>query len=364
MASARSIIVGVAGTAMGIAAVGLAGPLSPPSGPVAPTYKTLAEIEPRTAVQSLGGDAAALYVITEPGSYYLTGPIAGVAGKAGIKIACSDVTLDLSGFTPAGPGSGSQQSGVLVALVGVSASRNITVRNGTLRDWTYGVNGFYADNARIERLSTSANSTGIQLSLGGLITDCVSHADTNAIFTSGFTQVARCVVRDPGANGIHCNTDMSVVTECLVESAGNTGIVCGSSSIVSRCTVRGSTFYGIHLTSFGGEVRDCTSDSNGHHGIHVGVGSLVAGNTCRLNGGAIADGSGVYVSGADNRIEGNNLLSNDRGVTTAVAGSLVIRNSTSGNATAYSFAAGTVAGPTVNSATIATNTNPHANYDF
>ena len=42
------------------------GPLSPP-GPPAPTMKTLEQIEPRTPISSLP------YVITNGGSYYLTG---------------------------------------------------------------------------------------------------------------------------------------------------------------------------------------------------------------------------------------------------------------------------------------------------
>lgn len=357
-------VVGGVGIAVLIVAATHAGPLNPPAGPVAPTYKTLAEIEPRVAVQSLAGDATALFVISQPGSYYLTGNVAGVAGKSGIRIAASDVTLDLMGFTLVGPGIGSQQSGVHVPLVGATTSTNITVRNGALRNWTYGVNGEYADNARLERLSTAGNSDGLRLSRGGLITDCVSDGDADGIETSGHTQVSRCVIRNSTANGIVVNTDQSLVTDCLVINPGNTGIVCGGAGIVSRCAVESATFYGIQLTSFGGQVSDCTSYGNGFHGIVVGTGATVVGNTCRLNGGAVADGSGVYVQGADCRIEANNLLSNDRGITTLVAGSLAIRNSTSGNATAYSFAAGTVAGPTVTSATILTSTNPHANYDF
>src|SRR3954451_24121391 len=42
--------------------------------------------EPCIPVQSLPGNGSALYVISQPGSYYLTGDIAGVAGKNGIEI--------------------------------------------------------------------------------------------------------------------------------------------------------------------------------------------------------------------------------------------------------------------------------------
>ena len=85
-----------------------AGDLNPPVGPVIPTMKTLAEVEPRIAVNAINtpGDTNALFSITEPGSYYLTANVVGVVGKDGIVIQVSDVTLDLNGFALIGvPGS-------------------------------------------------------------------------------------------------------------------------------------------------------------------------------------------------------------------------------------------------------------------
>jgi hypothetical protein len=79
------------GPLLGGAVVSVAGPLSPPGGPVASTYKTLSEVEPRTAVSlaNTPGDADSLFKITQPGSYYLTGNIVGVAGKHGVEIAAA-----------------------------------------------------------------------------------------------------------------------------------------------------------------------------------------------------------------------------------------------------------------------------------
>ena len=56
----------------------------------------------RTPVQSLPGSPTAQFLIAAPGSYYLTGPIAGTTGKSAIEIAARDVTLDLSGFSLTG----------------------------------------------------------------------------------------------------------------------------------------------------------------------------------------------------------------------------------------------------------------------
>ncbi|HRJ49802.1 MAG TPA: hypothetical protein PKU91_04680, partial [Phycisphaerales bacterium] len=87
------------GTVIGAMAVS-AGPLDPPAGPVAGTYKTLTEVEPRIAINAVNtpGGANSLFRITQPGSYYLTGNITGVIGKHGIEIAASGVTIDLMGF--------------------------------------------------------------------------------------------------------------------------------------------------------------------------------------------------------------------------------------------------------------------------
>jgi hypothetical protein len=80
------------------------GDLVPPVGPVSPTHERLTEVEPRTAVSAINtpGDADALFVISSPGSYYLTGNILGERLKHGIKITASGVTLDLMGFEVAG----------------------------------------------------------------------------------------------------------------------------------------------------------------------------------------------------------------------------------------------------------------------
>src|SRR5262245_32112399 len=81
-----------------------AGDLNPPLGPVAPTLKTLTDVEPRIAISAANtpGDADSVFRITQPGSYYLTGNVTGVAGRHGVEIAANSVTLDLNGFDLAG----------------------------------------------------------------------------------------------------------------------------------------------------------------------------------------------------------------------------------------------------------------------
>src|SRR4051812_44068330 len=91
-----------------VASVSAQGPLAPPPGVPAPTMKTLDQVEPRREVNATNtpGNATNLFIISAPGSYYLSGNITGVAGKSGILISADSVTLDLNGFALIGGGSG------------------------------------------------------------------------------------------------------------------------------------------------------------------------------------------------------------------------------------------------------------------
>lgn len=72
---------------------GMAGPLEPPPGPVTATGR----FGPRIDVATLAGDATATRVISQAGSYYMSGNLTGEAGKTGIRIDVNGVTLDLGG---------------------------------------------------------------------------------------------------------------------------------------------------------------------------------------------------------------------------------------------------------------------------
>ena len=48
------------------------GPPGPPPGPPGDTMKTLQQVEPRTDLADVPGNANNMHVITAPGSYYLS----------------------------------------------------------------------------------------------------------------------------------------------------------------------------------------------------------------------------------------------------------------------------------------------------
>ena len=74
-------------------------PTSPPSS----TMKTLDEVEPRIPIPG-STSAVATFIISESGSYYLTGNRRSYG--IGIQVNADDVTIDLMGYTLTGPGTG------------------------------------------------------------------------------------------------------------------------------------------------------------------------------------------------------------------------------------------------------------------
>ncbi|MFZ4487327.1 MAG: hypothetical protein ACOYO9_12140, partial [Candidatus Nanopelagicales bacterium] len=132
-----------------LAAVAAAGPINPPAGPVAPTPGP----EPRIPISdtTTPGDADSLFRITQPGSYYLTGNITGVANKHGIKIiATGSVTLDLNGFELVGTNAASAFVGVRDSTTAPSV---ISVINGTVRNWGDDGIDLASDSGRSGRVS-------------------------------------------------------------------------------------------------------------------------------------------------------------------------------------------------------------------
>ncbi|MEZ6165564.1 MAG: hypothetical protein R3B67_14155 [Phycisphaerales bacterium] len=153
----RAMLAGIGGIAAGAILAGRAqaGPLDPPTGPIAPTGKTLTEVEPRIAINSTNtpGDADSMFRIFAPGSYYLTANVIPILGKHGIKVSASGVTIDMNGFMMRGLGT---ISGTFDAIIAESGEERIVVRNGHIENM--GRNGINLENATkctVEHVSVS-----------------------------------------------------------------------------------------------------------------------------------------------------------------------------------------------------------------
>ena len=139
---------------------GAQGPLSPP-GPPGEIMRSLDQLEPRMPIGSVP------FIISQPGSYYLTGNVAGITAGAvaGIVVAASDVQLDLNGFTLTGnPADGTH--GIFVA----PGSENVKLHGGGIAHWgNDGVAAPGVTNLTLENLQVRGNVIhGIHLGSGRL----------------------------------------------------------------------------------------------------------------------------------------------------------------------------------------------------
>ena len=363
------------------------GTLTPPPGPPAPTMKTLDQIEPRTIVNAANtpGDAANGFIISAPGSYYLTGNIAVAPGTHGISIQANDVTLDLNGFALISGGG---------AFIGVNvpvAQSGFCIRNGSVRGWGGGGVQAAAAVTLAEklRLSDNVGAIGLAVGNGSMIKDCVASGNATGFSAADRTQISNCISTVNTGVGFNCASYVTlldctssrngrngivVLASCSVircnasrnislnGSLGGSGIYAGSGCTIADCTANNNQFDGISLAfnTSGVTVQNCTAQSNGSIGISVDFSSYVLGNTCDLNH--------VGISGASsgNRIDGNSCSANTvLGYGMSGGNNLVIRNSAHGNTTNFFFSNGASAtGPIVDMSAggTITSTNPWANF--
>lgn len=339
-----------------IAATTYAGPITPPPGPVASTYKTLSEVEPRIAINAINtrGDADSVYKITQPGSYYLTGNVTGQIGKHGIEIAASGVTVDLNGFEVVGVPSMGEFDGISVTL---STARSIEVRNGTVRGW--GDEGVDLGSLGVDSVGIVRNiragenfGNGIAVGRGCLITGCVAFDNNgHGIVAGTATTISGCTAYSNSGDGINTSTGCTI-TDCSSTFNGGSGIVPGGGSSVYGCTAFANVLNGITATF------DC----------HI------ANNNCDNNGAGSAGGAGILISGTDNRVESNNCTDNATGIEAGASGNFIARNTCADNGTNWDIVSGNVCFVVLATTSGAINgnsggtspgsTNPNANFTY
>ncbi len=316
---ARAGAVALAAPAL-IVSAAFAGSLTPPPGPVAPSMKTLDQVEPRIPLNwtTALGDSTAFFRITQPGSYYFTQSVTGVSGKAGIVVACSNVTIDMRGYTFAGvPGSLE-----CITIPGSGFYNNVTITNGNIVDWGgAGVNlsNGSGRNHRVSNLTvTNCGGAGINVGDSAVVTDCVSSWNNGPGFggTSAVT-FAHCTAESNKAHGFYMDGQCTV-TDCTADGNLFNGVSAGSNSLVSNCSLT----------------------RNHWHGVEVASRCRVFGNNAAENGYVSGSGAGVHASGTANRIEGNNCTGADTGIWVNGTGNLIHRNTCADNTSNYSVSSG------------------------
>jgi parallel beta-helix repeat protein len=322
-----------------------------PSGPPAPTMKTLSQIEPRTPISSLP------YTITSAGAYYLMANLTGVSGTNGITIAANDVTLDLKGYS---------LSGVAGSIDGILVSGNRTnlwLGNGTIRGWGMeGIDGTTAQSSVFRELKIfGSGDVGLRSGTDAMVSRCTSIGNSQeGVLAFDNCQFSQCAARNNGASGILTGNNCRI-TDCQVQFNGYDGISTGAGCSISGCTSANNTHSGISAST-GSSISDCTAEANlirgfdaatacsvihctvvgtgnydnvlgTYYGILAGDGSVVTDCTVRnyLGVNAATDTSGIFVKNSCT-VNGCSVSVNRLGVFTG-SNCLVMACSTSSNIT-------------------------------
>jgi parallel beta-helix repeat protein len=377
----RAHLAAIAITAAGLSLLALAGPLNPPSGPVTSTFKTLTDVEPRIAINATNtpGNAACVYLITSPGSYYLTGNATCPSGMNLIGVKADGVSIDLMGFTITGTaGSG---SAVTTTFIGNSSQSHAAVRNGSIVGFggDFAINLTISSYAEVENVSAlwchggfslGANSRaqgclaagcvgdGFNSLGGGVVTRCVADADGRGFFCSGAGETYT------DCTATNCSTDgfrvfKSVCTGCVADyntgsgfngytgenflhcSAGynqGSGFVGLARATLEDCTAVENQLLGIDAGN-DATVRNCTATANAQQGIKAGDRCVLIGNQARANG--VSGLAGIWCFGNGSQVESNQSIGNGYGIYVGGSQNIVIKNTCGSNTQAnYSIFSG------------------------
>jgi hypothetical protein len=389
------------------------GSLTPP-GPPGPSMKTLAQIEPRTAIGSLP------FTIQAPGAYYVTTNLTGTAASHGIIVNASHVTLDLGGFTLLG------LTNSLNGIHVLNTHDDLVICNGVLSSWTKGVDAAAGVNSRFSSLRVMQNSAGgILAGPGSAIDECVAYgnqeigirAGQNSRITrsSGLGNLRHGIDADSASQLLNCTgsgnlgSGLVVATNCVVAGSlavnnaeagilgadgvqvsdslgcnnGAHGIWAGADALIRHCSTSGNLDTGI-AAGRGAQVLECKSTANSI-GVSVQAGSLVQGCATSKNSGdgirvtsecavvgntstgnfLARDAAGVHAIGTDNIVRENSLLSNDMGLLIELAGNFIIKNTAGNNSLNYRILDSSQAiGPIVSQSDLKDSLSPVANFEF
>src|SRR5262249_3718041 len=207
------------------------GPLTPPGSP-APGMKSLDQVAARTIInaQNTPGDASNQFIISTPGSYYLTGNI-NVASANGIFVNAADVTIDLNGFSL----NGSPDATGNAITIAAKANR-CTIKNGNIATFPgFGINCLPGPG-------------GINASGGSF-----QHLNVNGC----------------GANGISAGTNWTL-EHCPSYNHSGIGIACQTACKLEDCRAVGCQSGGI-VTTNDCTLISCQSISCASFGIFVGA---------------------------------------------------------------------------------------------
>jgi hypothetical protein len=273
--------------------------------------------------------------ITQSGSYQLSAPCTNFPGNA-ITIRVGNVALNLGGFTISGPGinatqckKGAAVNDGIVVMSPVTNGRlsTITIQNGRIEGFVYGVSFTGTDGAHLQSVTLTGGCNGLLL----------QGANASGIHDNTFSNnLSHGVIMNGSYNNwVHHNfvNGNGVNSVSVVSTAGGGFLMIGSNrNLIGGNDVIGSGDYGMNLTApAGGGTSASGSNSNtllknninstrSGPGVQIGVGNMniVEDNVANSN-----STSGIIIQSGENLVQLNTVNNNlDRGILSNGPGSV------------------------------------------
>jgi len=273
------------------------------------------------------------FIISTPGSYYLTGN-KHVYDRHGIMVDADHVNIDLMGFRLSGSSvmsAHTDNNGVYI----MNNHNYVTVRNGSISTF---LNGILAENLNktnfkfINLYVTGSAAKGIYIKWGGsFIKNCeVSNNALSGLWSRGDNIILNSKFLSNGEDGVIGGSN-NIIKGNIFSNNSRDGLVVNSNSHVINNNFQDNGKHGISA-QFSNIIKDNVVFRNGGVGIFSSRYSIVKGNTIRDS-----ELSGIY-SLFGNFIDSNNLFGNNKSDTFGEAGikitatqNTIINNSMVGN---------------------------------
>lgn len=254
------------------------GALTPPGAP-APLFKTLDQIEPRTAITN----RTSLMTITQPGSYYLTGGLT-VSNGNGINIQTTNVTLDLNGFAIVSTAAVATGTGIQIA----NALKNIVIQNGSIAGSVTNNAGVFGGSGFLHGINFVSGQP-FNVHVSGVSVSGISGAGIN-LSVGEPTVVECCTLRTIGGTGITAST----IRHCSVTDCGGSVAINGDQ--VSDCRGESAAINGGGISA--GTAMNCIGVGTGSgHGLTAEVAINCSGFSSGTGDGLVAIASAQNCSG-------------------------------------------------------------------
>jgi parallel beta-helix repeat protein len=240
------------------------------------------------------------FVIAAPGQYLVTQDLFCPPGFFGILVESNDVKLNLGGHTITG--TALNGGGVWVRGTFFSPFTNVEVRNGTITNFSRGIVLDFANEGRIEAITLTANSLGLQ----------IENAHDNTITSSEFSNNVSHGVQQQGSNGnVFRGNKATGNLQAGYLLFGNNNLI--TSTTASASIITGNQTHGviIGLGSNGNTVQGSQVLGNVNFGIALAQGAnntTVSSNTVNENGRGITVTLGATVNTIVSNTAQNNIV--------------------------------------------------------